>query len=112
MDLAVKEVDTRPVEVDREFAALRLILIHFDIRPGWFHQQGDGMFGAGATVIDLEIDSLPRLNNCKRSSGICAFEPVTGLIREAHRVGCPSVRERYPGYTRRGREQNERHSQP
>jgi len=68
VNLAVKQIDARQVEVDRKRPALRLVLIHDDVRAGPLHQEGHCVLRTGATVIDLEIYPLARSYHCKRGS--------------------------------------------
>ena len=41
MDFAMKQIDARQVELGRERPALRLVLIHDDIRAGGLHEKRD-----------------------------------------------------------------------
>src|SRR4029434_9172742 len=86
MNLAMEEINARQVEVDRERPALRLVLIHDDVRAGGLHQQGNCMLRTSAAVIDLEIHPLTRSYYRKRGAGQLTLEPVTRLIGEAHGV--------------------------
>jgi hypothetical protein len=86
MDLAVKEIDARQVEVDRERPALRLVLIHDDVRAGGLHQKGNCVLRTSAAVIDLKIHPLTRSDYRKRGAGQLTLEPVTRLIGKVHSV--------------------------
>ena len=86
MDLAVKEIGARQVEVDRERPALRLVLIHDDVRTDRLHQQGNCMLRTSAAVIDLKIHPLTGFYYRKRGAGQLTLEPVTRFIGEAHSV--------------------------
>src|SRR5215510_8366221 len=86
MDLAVKQIHARQVEVDRERPALRLVLIHNDVGAGRLHQEGNCVLRTGAAVTDLKIHPLTRSYYCKRGAGQLTLEPVTRLIREVHGI--------------------------
>src|SRR5262249_47620430 len=86
VDLAVKQIDARQVEVYRERPTLGLVLIHDDIRAGRLHQEGNCVLRTGAAVIDLEIHPLTRSYYCKRGAGQRTLEPVARLIRKTHGV--------------------------